>query len=221
MINAAIPDLQRAIAYAESIGVEVPDANGRALRRIAMIGQRESIRNAPISPDQQTLNKVLRARSEARKARNADKFAGDIAARMLAAKRAKGPVDAGTVAKINLRAAKQAKTRANRVERGIKKGAKARRNPRSTSRPMPGGLVRSISQHSTNEYAEIFCAANSEAGKYAFRIHSEKGLTWNKRGPGTVAKGGRADAWFILRALEDNAQDFYRIFDDEHRKAAP
>lgn len=95
-----------------------------------------------------------------------------------------------------------------------------KRNPRATSRPMPGGLERSIAYVSNEESADIYVSAGSEAGRYAFRIHSEKGVTWHKRGPGTVAKGGRADAWFILRALEDNQADFQRIFEAEHRKAA-
>ena len=56
--------------------------------------------------------------------------------------------------------------------------------------------------------AEVYVAANAEAGKYAKRIHDEKGKTWRKRGPGTVAKGARADDKYILRAVQQAAKDF-------------
>lgn len=51
-------------------------------------------------------------------------------------------------------------------------------------------------------------AANAEAGKYAKRIHDEKGKTWRKRGPGTVAKGARADDKYIQRAVQKAAKEF-------------
>lgn len=91
------------------------------------------------------------------------------------------------------------------------KAARARRSQRSTSREMPGGLMRSISFRATPEFAEVFVAANSEAGKYAFTIHELKGQAWNKRGPGTVAKGSKADDKFISRAIEDRKPDIAKI----------
>lgn len=43
------------------------------------------------------------------------------------------------------------------------------------------------------------CGDERPGGKYALRIHDEKGKAWRRRGPGTVAKGARADDKFILR----------------------
>lgn len=89
---------------------------------------------------------------------------------------------------------------------------KARRKASSHSRAAPGGLAKSIQWRligkGFNLDAEIYVAANAEAGKYAKRIHDEKGKTWWKRGPGTVAKGARADDKFILRAVQQAAKDF-------------
>lgn len=89
---------------------------------------------------------------------------------------------------------------------------KARRNPNSHSRRAPGGLMGSIQWRlrgkGYNIDAEVYVAANAEAGKYAKRIHDEKGKTWRKRGPGTVAKGPRADDKYILRAVQQAAKEF-------------
>ena len=83
---------------------------------------------------------------------------------------------------------------------------KKRRKANSHSRHAPGGLERSIQWRATGrglaQDAEIFVAANAEAGKYAKRIHDEKGKTWKRRGPGTVAKGTQADDKYIRRAVE-------------------
>lgn len=92
------------------------------------------------------------------------------------------------------------------------RAGKARRKAGSHSRHAPGGLERSIEWEVRGKgfamEAEIFVAANAEAGEYAKRIHDEKGKTWRKRGPGTVAKGARADDKFILRAVQQAAKDF-------------
>ena len=89
---------------------------------------------------------------------------------------------------------------------------KARRKANSHSRHAPGGLMKSIQWRMTGKGfaldAEIYVAANAEAGKYAKRIHDEKGKTWRRRGPGTVAKGARADDKYILRAVQKAAKDF-------------
>lgn len=89
---------------------------------------------------------------------------------------------------------------------------KARRKAGSHSRHAPGGLERSIEWRLTGRGfgldAEIYVAANAEAGKYAKRLHDEKGKTWRKRGPGTAAKGARADDKYILRAVQKAAKDF-------------
>ena len=44
-------------------------------------------------------------------------------------------------------------------------------------------------------------------------------MTWRNRGPGTVAKGDRADDKFIERAIRDNEGAFLEILTDEFRKA--
>jgi hypothetical protein len=80
------------------------------------------------------------------------------------------------------------------------------RKANATSRPNPGGLTRSIDYRVTEDDAEVFVSANSEAAKYAKKIHDEKGATWFNRGPGTVAKGPQADELFILRAVQSNRQ---------------
>lgn len=91
--------------------------------------------------------------------------------------------------------------------------AKARRSARSTSRDTPGGLMRSIQFKATKDNAEIFVAANSEAGRYAFAIHELKGKTWKNRGVGTIAKGSQADDKFITRAIKDREEDIFRIME--------
>lgn len=89
------------------------------------------------------------------------------------------------------------------------------RKARATSRANPGGLYRSITCEATDDYVDVFVPLDSEAGAYAYRIEMEKGLTWQKRGPGTVAKGAQADAKFIERAIDDlkNEGVFEKIWD--------
>ncbi len=93
---------------------------------------------------------------------------------------------------------------------------------RTSSKKTPGGLERSIRGETENTpegpIARIFIASNSEAGAYAKRIHDEKGKTWWKRGPGTVAKGPQADEKFVFRAIEDLRQYFVPILEQEIRK---
>lgn len=89
---------------------------------------------------------------------------------------------------------------------------KNRRKPNSHSRAAPGGLERSIQWRLTGKAlwqdAEVYIAANAEAGKYAHRIHDEKGKSWHKRGAGTRAKGAQADAKFIERAVDKASKGF-------------
>lgn len=92
-------------------------------------------------------------------------------------------------------------------------------DPRATSRAKPGGLMRSIQFASDQTKAEIFVPVNSPAGKYAFKMHEEKGKTWKHRGPGTQAKGYKADDKFIERAIKDNESKLVKIVDDEVAKA--
>ena len=85
----------------------------------------------------------------------------------------------------------------------------------------PGGLEKSIEvdYDKANMSVVIFVRENSYAGKYARKIHDEKGRTWKNRGPGTIAKGDRADDKFIERAIRDNETRFAEILPDEFRQA--
>ena len=80
------------------------------------------------------------------------------------------------------------------------------RKARATTRAKPGGLERSVELKidAVKMEASVYVAANSEGGRYAKKIHDEKGKSWGKRGPGTVIKGPRADEKFIARAVKDN-----------------
>lgn len=83
--------------------------------------------------------------------------------------------------------------------------AMARRKPNSHSRPAPGGLEKSIKYKIIGVKEPdgmVYVASNAPAGKYAARIHDEKGKSWNKRGIGTQRKGARADDLFIKRAID-------------------
>ena len=97
-----------------------------------------------------------------------------------------------------------------------------KRKQRTTRRLTPGGLEKSIEfQQTSMTEGMVFVASNSYAGKYARRIHDEKGVTWRNRGIGTIAKGDRADEKFIARAISDNHSNgaFRAIFEDELQKA--
>lgn len=103
---------------------------------------------------------------------------------------------------------------------GAQKAAwKASRKANSHSRPAPGSLMQSISMTSDATNATIFVASNSAAGKYAFRIHEQKGTAWKNRGPGTIAKGSKADEKFITRAIVDTRPQQIAILRSEIDKA--
>ena len=121
----------------------------------------------------------------------------------------------GNLSKVAPVAARRAMTRCGLI---AVREAKANA-PRSPT--MNGGLERSIEYEASESGCAVFVASNSQAGRYARRIHDEKGITWRNRGPGTVAKGQRADEKFIERAIRDNAQNFGLIIADELRKALP
>lgn len=76
----------------------------------------------------------------------------------------------------------------------------------------------SMSVNKIKVEGSVFVAANSESGKYAVRIHDEKGKTWFNRGPGTVSKGIHADENFIERALRSNRENIDRIMIDATSK---
>lgn len=93
---------------------------------------------------------------------------------------------------------------------------------RSKSQRTPGGLEKSIRAEVNitggNTEASVFIASTAPAGKYAKRIHDEKGVTWWRRGPGTIAKGDQADHKFIERAIKDTQSVFVPIMESEIRK---
>jgi hypothetical protein len=84
---------------------------------------------------------------------------------------------------------------------------------------MPGGLMRSISMRSDSEKAEVFVPSNAPAGKYASKIHDERGSKWRDLGPGSQAKGPQAREKFILRAFVDRQQEITMMVSDEMNKA--
>lgn len=102
-----------------------------------------------------------------------------------------------------------------------KTNRKVTRKARASSRPSPGGLIRAIAMKASGEEAAILVESNSEAGRYAYRIHELKNKPggWRKRGPGTIQRGTRADEKFIERAIADNEAQFFTILKDEQRKA--
>ncbi len=115
--------------------------------------------------------------------------------------------------------------RLSRIVKAVKKwiDKHLRRKKRASSgkaHAVPGGLEKSIESASTREGCSIFVASNSYAGKYAKRIHDEKGKKWWKRGPGTVRKGAQADEKFIERALRDRAQQNIALVMGEIQKVA-
>ena len=98
------------------------------------------------------------------------------------------------------------------------------RKARATSRPSPGGLERSIEQVVLYDVANVngivYVSANSEAGRYAARIHDERFVSWKDLGPGTIAKKcTAAGEKFIERAVLTNEDAFLAIIRSEMEKA--
>ena len=84
----------------------------------------------------------------------------------------------------------------------------------------PGRLAQSIRLMSHDDkHAAIGVPSNSGAGKYASRIHDEKGSSWFKVGRGTKAKGPQADSEFITRAVKDETDAIITIFSKQIEKA--
>lgn len=119
-----------------------------------------------------------------------------------------------------LLAVREAKANAPRSPTKGQFSAMLKRKKRtSRKRFTPGGLEKSIEYDVQGDRCSVFVASNSFAGKYARRIHDEKGRTWRNRGPGTIAKGARADEKFVERAIHDNSGKFLSIIESELRKA--
>lgn len=106
------------------------------------------------------------------------------------------------------------------VKKFINKILRKKRASSGKAHAVPGGLEKSIDFVSVREGCSIFVAANSPAGKYAKRIHDEKGKKWWKRGPGTIRKGAKADEKYIERAVNDRTQQNIALIIGEIQKVA-
>ena len=123
-------------------------------------------------------------------------------------------------ARIGLHCVREAKANAPRSPTK-KQHSKTLKRKRITARRQffPGGLEKSIAAETlANGDVSVFVAKNSYAADYARYIHDEKGTRWFKRGAGTVAKGARADEKFIERAVNDNAERYRKVYEQEIQK---
>ena len=123
-------------------------------------------------------------------------------------------------ARVGLHCVREAKANAPRSPTKAQH-SKTLKRKRITSRRQffPGGLEKSIACETLpNGDVSVFVAKNSFAGEYARYIHDEKGVRWFKRGAGTVAKGSRADEKFIERAVNDNAEKYRRVYEQEFQR---
>jgi hypothetical protein len=181
--------LNKLVSVNASIGVNV----GRALFRIGGLWKRTAVEYAPISPST-TMLKTFKKKMAG---------GGEFANTLYVVGR-KG--SSGRVIKM---------TRFYEAKMDMLLSKK----PNNTNKPMPGGLMRSITVRSTEHMVEVFVPSNSPAGSYAFKMHEEKGSRWKERGPGTQAKGPKADDKFITRAATDKKGEFIAIINDELNKA--
>ena len=123
------------------------------------------------------------------------------------------------MSRCGLLAVREAKANAPRSPTMKQLSSTLKRKKRTKQRTYPGGLEKSIEYEVFGDVASVFVSSNSYAGKYAKRIHDEKGQTWRNRGPGTIAKGSRADDKFIERAINSNVEKFKSIIENEIAKA--
>ncbi len=99
-----------------------------------------------------------------------------------------------------------------------------RRKTTATTRAKPQGLERSISfaVDASKLEGSVFVSANSEAGKYAKRIHDERYKSWQNLGAGSRGKpaaGGQGvGEKFIERAVDANAVKVGQRIDHELNK---
>ena len=74
-------------------------------------------------------------------------------------------------------------------------------------------LRRSITMKATKDSVSIFVPSNSPGGKYAEKMHDEKGKTWLNRGVRTKQKGSKADDKFVYRAFDDSEKEIDALLD--------
>ena len=156
------------------------------MRRVSIDWMQEAVKNAPRGPSETQLKKLHKVGSYTTKA----------------TKRIAPQTIALTKFYRRSAAALSAKKRGTVV--GPANGLKARLMGTGNWKT-PGDLENSIQCESDAEHAAVFVASNAPAGAYAEIIHDKKGVKWHERGPGTQAKGERADEKFIERAQPDAA----------------
>lgn len=98
---------------------------------------------------------------------------------------------------------------------------RGKRKASSTTRPKPGSLRNSIQFTANAKQVDIYVPSNSPAGKYAAKIHDEKGKSWRNRGPGTKKAGPKADDKFISRAIKDSEREIEIILEDQLGRSLP
>ncbi|MGN0851853.1 MAG: hypothetical protein ACI4Q3_00590 [Kiritimatiellia bacterium] len=135
------------------------------------------------------------------------------------------------LSRIGLIAQRDAKAYAPRSPTNAQYSATLKRKKRTSRKMFPGNLEKSIAWEivgagTPSPGVSVFVASNaycrSKRGfNYAPKIHDERGHTWHNLGPGSIAKNtsGKVGDKFIERAIADNADAFFRILQDEARKA--
>lgn len=84
---------------------------------------------------------------------------------------------------------------------------------RSASSITSRSLRDSITMKAGKDSVSIFVPSNSRAGKYAEKIHDEKGSSWQKRGVRTRQKGSKSDDKYIYRAYDDSEKEQSALVD--------
>ncbi len=158
------------------------------MRRVAYWWQQEAKKNAPRGPTAAMLRKLHKAGGRM----------------VIPGKGRMGPAAVSLTAFYGMSAAALASKKRGTVA-GPASGLKARLMGAGTWKN-PGGLERSIQNEWSESEAAVYVASNAEAGEYAGIIHDKKGVKWHNRGPGTQAKGERADDKFIERAHKPAAE---------------
>lgn len=94
-------------------------------------------------------------------------------------------------------------------KRTLKGGKTTRANTSFTSGALQDAIIFEVGK----DQVSIGVPSNTPAGKYAEKIHEEKGKSWKKRGVATVAKGPKADEKYIYRAADDRADKVDELLD--------
>ena len=172
-MDEPVEGLEALYALEKAVG----EAACAAMQEMALVGQREAIRNAPRSPT------TTQSRNASKKRRGG----ANSAAKKKAGANAK-PTGKGI----------------GRKSSGLKarpsRRAKSRQAPGGLERSIKSEFRKSANWEDSE--IDLYVESGSEATKYAKRIEEERYKTWRKRGIGTVRKGARAKEFFIRRAAE-------------------